>query len=45
MGLYIGALLVVLPTVWTVTDKTIANPEFDHEVNEKLGSESLSIKT
>ena len=39
-GLSIGALVVVLPTVWTVTDRTIENPNFEQKVNEKMGSES-----
>ena len=39
-GLSIGALLVVLPTVWTVSDRTIENSEFEQEVNEKMETES-----
>jgi hypothetical protein len=38
-GLSMGALAVVLPTVWTVTDRTIENPEFEQEVDEKVRME------
>jgi hypothetical protein len=38
-GLSIGALVLVLPTVWTVSDTTIENPEFEGEVDEKMNTE------
>lgn len=40
-GLSTGALLIVIPTVWTVSDTTIENPEFEQAVNEKMETESL----
>jgi hypothetical protein len=38
--LSIGALVVVLPTVWTVTDRTIENPEFEADIDEKIRTAS-----
>lgn len=39
-GLSTGALLVVIPTVWTVSDTTIENLEFEQAVNEKMETAS-----
>jgi hypothetical protein len=39
-GLSTGALLIVIPTVWTVSDTTIENPAFEQEVNEKMETAS-----
>lgn len=40
-GLSIGSLVIVLPTIWTVSNHTVENEEFEQEVNEKMETESM----
>jgi hypothetical protein len=41
LGLSIGALVLVLPTVWPVSNTTIENPDFERDVDEKMTTEEL----